>query len=196
MRTRVFWGFLLLVFLAAFNTACQRHDDNVQAAREAGVSRPAGDDKVLTAADRGIATGIEQSHLGELDLARLAKARASNGDVKDFADMLVDDHGKALDDISGILKDKNAMDASAAAKPAEAQAEMEKLQTMSGVAFDREFVAAMVTGHRKTLDKLNQDLASVQNRDLKDYVNGLTKKVEHHLEKGQELQTKLMAGGK
>jgi len=196
MRNRVFWAFLLVVFLAAFNTACQRHDDNVQAAREAGVSSPKGDNKVFTAADREIATRIEQSHLGELDLARVAKTKASNEDVKDFADMLVDDHGKALDDISGILKDKNAMDASAQAKPAEAQAELEKLQTLSGAAFDREFVGAMVTGHRKTLDALNQDLAIVQNPDLKDYISGLTKKVETHLEKAQELQTKLMAGGK
>lgn len=178
---------LLAGLLVSLGTACQRQN-NVQADRAAA---PAVDKKVLTADEQAIATKIEQAHIGEMDLGRLAKDRASDKDVKDYADMIVDDHQDALKKIANILKKKDATDASAEAKPADAQAELSKLQSMSGAAFDTEFVSAMIMDHQKTLDQLQRDSAMVQNPDLKDYMNDLTKTVGKHLEKAQELQTKM-----
>jgi len=186
---------LLAGCMASFNTACQRQD-NVQAGHENSATAARTADKdVLTTDEQQIAMKIEQSHIGEMDLSRLAMDRASNKDVKDYADMLVDDHEKALKDMNGILKDKHAMDASAEQKPADGKAEMDKLQGMSGAAFDTEYMNAMVADHQKTLNELQANSAMVQNPDLKDYVNDLTKTVNKHLEKAQDLQAK-MAGGK
>jgi putative membrane protein len=171
---------LLLIVLVTGFTACQRtHDQSVEAAREG-----------FSEGDRDVATKIEESHLGELDLARLAEERASNGDVKDFAGMLEDDHQKALNDVADLLKDRNVSTGSQS-KPATAQTQLSELQKMSGAQFDREFMSMMVQNHQKTLADLNQAQSSVQNEDLKDYINNLIPKVQKHLEKAQELQTKI-----
>jgi len=185
---RTFICLLLAGFMASFTTACQ-HRDNVQAGREEAA--PAVDKKVLTNDEQEIATKIEQSHIGEMDLSRLAKERATDKDIKDYAGMLVDDHGDALKDLSGILKDKHAMDASADAKPPDAQSKLNKLQAMAGPAFDTEYMNAMVMDHRDALEELQRDSAMVQNPDLKDYINNLTKTVTKHLQKAEELQNNL-----
>ena len=177
---QTFLALLLVILLAGFNVACQRNDNGVRA----------DNDKMMTSEDRDVAMNIEKAHIGEMDLARLAKERATNGDVKDYADMIVDDHGAALKNINKILKDKDIHE-SAQAKPEDSQAELARLQAMSGAEFDREFMGAMVLGHQKALDSLHNDEASVQNPDMKDYIHDLIPKVQKHLEKAQELQGKL-----
>src|SRR5262249_30182672 len=160
---------------------CQRHN-GVEAAREG---------TALTPAERDIALKIDQGHLGELDLARLAKQRTANKDVKDYAEMLIKDHTKALNEISNLLKEQKATPSAPAPKPGDAQAEISKLQTLSGAEFDREFMSAMVQNHQKTLSDLNQSLTAVQNNDLKDYIKDLIPTVQKHLDRAQEVQKKL-----
>src|SRR4051794_32080820 len=105
--TRTVWIALLVVFVVGFTTACQRNDENrVQAAREDNAYPPANpsmDNKVLTPQERDVAMKIEQSHLGEIDLARLAKQQASGRDVKSYADMIEDDHNGALKDVQKVM---------------------------------------------------------------------------------------------
>ena len=172
---------VLFAFLIAGATACQRHK-GVEAAREG---------TVLTPAERDIAMKIEQSHLGEVDLARTAKDRTANKDVKDYAETLLKDHNKALTDISNMLKEQKATPSSPVPKPGDAQAQMSKLQKLSGAEFDREFMSMMVQNHQKTLSDLNQSLTAVQNNDLKDYIKDLIPTVQKHLDRALEIQKKL-----
>jgi len=194
---RTFWVLLVVVLVASFTTACQRNNDNgVQAAREdraTAAKAPATDKDVLNAADQETAMKIEQSHIGEIDLARLAKDHASNGDVKSYADMVESDHTGALKDVQKIMKDKGVNE-STGSKPADSQAKMNDLQKLSGAAFDREFMSAMVSDHQKTLDELRSLQISVQNPDLKDYVNDLIPKVQKHLDKARDVESKITTG--
>src|SRR5262249_894900 len=129
---RSLWVMLLIVFLVSFNAACKR-GESVQAAREDSVNTG------LSAQDRDTAMKIEQSHLGEIDLARLAKQQASSRDVKAYADMIEDDHTKALKDVQKIMTN-NGVNESTHSKPAEAQQKLSEMQTLSGAAFDRAFM--------------------------------------------------------
>jgi putative membrane protein len=184
--TRTVLATVLVVLLVSFTAACQRNDDGrVQAARE---------DKMLAPQDTDIAMKIEGSHLGEIDLARWAKDHAQNGDVKDYAKMLEDQHSAALEDLQKMLN-KHGVNESTHSKPAEAQDKMASLQSMSGAAFDREYINTMVDNHQKTLDALNAALSSTQNADLKEYINDLMPKVHKHLDEARELQTKLTKEG-
>ena len=173
---------LLFAFLIVGATACQRQK-GVEAARETATT--------LTPAERDIAMKIEQSHLGEVDLARLAKERTANKDVKDYAETLIKDHNKALNDISNMLKEQKATPSAAVPKPTGTQDQMSKLQKMSGAEFDREFMSMMVQNHQKTLSDLNQSLTAVQNNDLKDYIKDLIPTVQKHLDRAMEIQKKL-----
>ena len=177
---------VLFAFLIAGATACQRQR-GVEAAREG---------TTLTPAERDIAMKIEQAHLGELDVARLATTRTANKDVKDYAEMLIKDHNKALNSISNMVKDQKATPSAAVPKPSDAQAQMSKMQKLSGAEFDREFMSAMVQGHQKMLSDLNQSLTAVQNNDLKDYIKDLIPDVQKHLDRALEVQKKLTTSTK
>src|SRR5947199_119289 len=141
--TRTLWAALLIVFVVGFTTACQRNNENsVQASREDNAYPPANpsiDSKVLSPQERDIAMKIEQSHLGEIDLARLAKQQAGSRDVKSYADMIEDDHSGALKDVQKVMTN-NGVAESTHSKPAEGQEKLSMLQKMSGAAFDREFM--------------------------------------------------------
>jgi len=187
---------LLVCLMAAFNTACQRSDNGVQAAREDKMA-PAdntSDKNMMSAEDRNMATQIQESHQSEVDLARWGKDHASNGDVKSYADMIVDDHTGAIKDLNNMMKDKHAAGAPEQ-KPAEARADLSKLEKLSGPEFDREFMSMMVSDHQKMLDTLQNFKMTAQNPDLKDYINDLIPKVQKHLDKAQDLQTKMTQSG-
>jgi putative membrane protein len=188
---------ILLVSLS-FTAACQRNrEDRVEAAREDHATAPADTgtantdtSKVLSSDERDVAMKIEQAHLGEIDLSRLAKQQASSRDVKSFADMIENDHGSALKDLQKVMN-KNGVEESTNSKPAEGKEELAKLQKLSGAQFDREFMNTMVMDHQKDLDELRKAQTSVQNADLKDYINDLIPTVQKHLDKAQDLRTKL-----
>src|SRR6185369_14746712 len=57
-------------------------------------------------ADAAFAMAAAEGGLAEVELGRLAKEHASSADVKKFADKMVEDHGKANDELAGILKPK------------------------------------------------------------------------------------------
>ena len=82
--------FLLLVAALFGLSACNRND-SVQAAREderspALSATPAEQDFMMKAA---------QTHLAEIDMARIVMQKTENSDVKDFANMIQKDHTHA-----------------------------------------------------------------------------------------------------
>ena len=87
--------------------------------------------------------------MGEVELGTLAKDKASSRDVKGFAQRMVDDHSKAGDELKAIAQRKNLTWPSAL--PADAVALKDRLSKLSGAAFDRAYIDAMVNGHREVL---------------------------------------------
>ena len=104
----------------------------------------------------------------EVKLGELAMNKTQNARVKDYAQMLVNDHKQALDrimelrdartttSVSGTTdKTRNNADThrNAADVPlmAEHQRTYQRLSALSGADFDREFINEMVHGHREAI---------------------------------------------
>ena len=190
MRTHRTALILTLSFLMlGFTSACQRENRGVEAAREDRSATSSAVKDVLSTDEQELGEKIEQAHLGEIDLGRLAKQRASNKDVKSYADMVVDDHTSALDKLSDLMKEKNVTHVQQ--KSPDAEAALSKIQNLSGADFDRQFMDIMVQDHQKAIDMLHSKINSVQNPDLKNYINDILPKMEKHLQEAQRLQPKL-----
>src|SRR5689334_7422889 len=129
----------LVFVLAAFGLAACNRDRGVEAARD-NVS-------AVSAADQDFMMKATQANVGEIDMARLALQKTSNGDVKDYAKMIEKDHTKALDNLSDLMKEQHVELHNAA--PVEAEHEMSSMNNLSGSEFDREFINKMVTDHQK-----------------------------------------------
>ena len=107
-----------------------------------------------------------EMNAAEVKLGEMATNKTQNARVKDFAQMLVNDHKQALDKIMELRDERTITSVSgttdntridthrnAADVPliAEHQRTYQRLSALSGADFDREFINEMVRGHREAI---------------------------------------------
>ena len=93
------------------------------------------------------------ANVAEIKLGELAKTHAQSAAVKQFAQMMVTDHTKAKNELKQAVKSQNIDEPTQL--DAKHQALYDKLNGLKGTDFDREYMTAMVDGHREVKDMLN-----------------------------------------
>jgi putative membrane protein len=184
--SRLFLFALIINFVSFGTSACQRHEDDRVAA--------AGDDKApanrntqaISEADRKFMLDADKANVEERALGKLAADRAQSKEVKDFGRMLADDHQDALKDLVDLM-DKHGISQPNTLDEAR-NSQIAKFEKMSGVAFDREFVDMMASGHEKAIAKFREEANSGQNDDVRKYAKNLLPSLEKHLDKAHSLQ--------
>jgi putative membrane protein len=196
--------FTLIIGLMMFGTtACQRTNDNVQAAREPAATtpesptpapanpsgEPASTADTITGADKEFVANVEKINIQERELGRLAQPKSQNDDVKDYGKMLERDHSEALEKLVDVMK-KNGIPQTKGLPQAQDEA-INKLRRLSGSAFDRQFVDMMVEGHQKAVEMFKEEANTAQNKDVRDYAKDTLPTLEKHLRDAKNLQLKL-----
>src|SRR2546422_10383757 len=87
-------------------SGCQRSDENVQAARETTADTGDRTKAVLNDADRNFLKKAEEGDIKERNVGRWMLDHSQNKDVKDYAQMLADDHSKNLRDLVDLMNQK------------------------------------------------------------------------------------------
>lgn len=134
----------------------------------------------VESSDAQFATKAAVGGMAEVEFAKVALDKTSNAKIKDFANMMITDHGKANEELMAIAKMKNitlpgALDEDHLKK-------LNELNQKTGTDFDKAYVSAMVDGHKSTL-KLMQDQASSGNDpDLKSFAGKTAPIVQTHLD--------------
>jgi putative membrane protein len=154
------WGRMSLVAAAAVFavSACSTADD---ANTDTGaVTSSAGGD-VATSPSPAIVMGyLSTINRGEVEAGTLAREKATNAAVRDYAKMMVTDHGRAL--IDGAAVFDTALTATPVGQPAvDAHALHEQAMntleiTSRGKTFDSTYIAMMVSGHQDVLARLEE----------------------------------------
>ena len=103
----------------------------------------------------------------EVELGRLAGQRATNPDVKRFAQMLVQDHTAAGAELKEVAA-KYGIQPTPNSDETHHRDVMEKLSKLRGAEFDREYINAMVDDHEKAVDSLEGRVDSTAS--LKDQI--------------------------
>ncbi|RZA01710.1 MAG: DUF4142 domain-containing protein [Sphingobacteriaceae bacterium] len=132
---------------------------------------------------------IRQAAIGgkaEVELGNLALATSTNTSVKDFATMMVADHTKSNEELMAMAKSKSftlpdSLDA-------EHKATADGLRGLTGAAFDKAYMNAMVDGHQKMLALLQSEAQGGMDANLKDYATKTAPVVQTHLEQAQKIQ--------
>jgi putative membrane protein len=128
----------------------------------------------------------------EVDVAKLAKDQTQNDSVRAFAEVLAKDHADAKDrlkDLTETMKvdfPKEVL--------AEHKAIVDRLKTIKGPQFDREFINTMVDGHEQAIDLFQQEATSGKNAQLKAYAQSLLPTLKSHLDMAKDLQKKINTG--
>jgi putative membrane protein len=74
---------------------------------------------------------------------------------------------------------------------ADHQATVNKLRSLKGPEFDREFARAMVSGHRKAIDELTRARSQINDPEMVSLIDKLLPKFKEHLSMAQKLQDNL-----
>lgn len=138
------------------STAAGTQDMNSN--QSGNMNQGAGRKMMLNSMDSKFMMMAAQGGLAEVAMGRLAAERASSDDVKRYAQRMVEDHTKAGEELMQLAATKGVT--LPTAPDAKHQAMLTKLGTMSGAAFDREYLKnAGVKDHEK-MQKLFSDEAN------------------------------------
>ncbi len=123
--------------------------------------------------DAQLAALVHQKNQHEIEMAALAKDRASSAEVKALAKQIGADHEKADKGLMALAQKKGWDLASGSGAMGTAHGEkhepmMEQIRSMSGAEFDRRFLMMMQKGHNDTIMMLTaQAYAHPIDKDLK-----------------------------
>jgi putative membrane protein len=150
---------------------------NNQAARQKTASTHA-------AADQTFVKKAAAGGMAEVELGRLAADKATSPDVKQFGKKMVDDHGKANDQLKSLARTKNIeLPSDLTAKD---KALRDRLSKLSGAAFDRAYMRAMVTDHTADVTEFRTESKSGVDPDVKSWAATTLPTLEGHLKMAKD----------
>jgi putative membrane protein len=121
-----------------------------------------------------------QGSVDEITLGQLAAQKATDPDVKAFAEKMVADHSKLIDDMKPFAEQAGLT------RPGHADAATEalklKLDVLSGQAFDKAYIKAMVEDHHKDLQEFLAEEKATGYPAFRSAVESGAKVVRGHLE--------------
>jgi putative membrane protein len=169
--------------------------DNMLAANEANVmdngAMMANDMNATAAAPmtaQAFADAASASDAYEIAASKLAETKAGSADVKTFAAQMVKDHTKSTADLKAAAAKAEGNPIPAGVMTSEQQANMTKLQGLTGADFDKEYVSQQVAAHENALAALQGYAAGGDSAPLKDFAGKTATVVEGHLDMAKKLQ--------
>lgn len=180
------YGFLPIALAAALAVGCNsnanKKDVNANPPAGGAVGTAGTEDHKVSNGDKDFVKDIATANIAEVELGRMALDRAAAPDVKKFAQMMVDDHTKANEELT-TLASQHSIPVPSTLDDKHNDLR-DKLAKYSGGDFDREYVNAMVDGHNDVLDKLG---SRVDKDTLDKY------KAEGRDQSGKKVDTKVEA---
>jgi len=126
-------------------------------------------------------------------LGELAQQKASNAEVKQFAQQLVQEHKKANSELEQIAAAQNAT------PPQELKSKhqkaYDKLSKLSGDEFDKAFMKQMVQDHQAAVKLFERASKNVADPQVKQFASSTLPKLQNHLEEARRLQDDVKRSG-
>jgi putative membrane protein len=142
-------------------------------------------DAKLSRGDKDFIEDAAKGGMFEVQSGQLAAQKGADQSVKDFGNKLVQDHGKANDELKQIaeakgvkMPDKNDWSN---------RHEISKLQKLSGPAFDREFAKNEVKDHEKDIKSFEKAASKLKDPDLKSWAEKQLPALKEHLALAEKL---------
>ncbi|MEO8871029.1 MAG: DUF4142 domain-containing protein [Granulicella sp.] len=117
--------------------------------------------------------------LAEVQFGQLAAQKGGSDDVKAFGQKMVDDHGALNKDVADVADSVGVILPKRINKTD--QEEYDKLNGLSGEAFDTEYLTLMVKAHHKDLREFRLEAADTQDPALREAVMKGQKTIHEHL---------------
>lgn len=145
----------------------------------------------LSGQDRTFTMKAAEGGMMEVELGRVASQKASNSDVKAFAQRMVTDHTKANQKLMAIASANQLTPP--ASLPSDKRAEMDKLNRLSGAEFDRMYMSHMLKDHQKTIADFEKQASDGSNPSLQSFARETLPTLREHYQLAQTVGSKVGA---
>lgn len=147
-------------------------------------ARHAKPSKAKAGSDQTFVTKAAEGGMAEVELGNLAKQKAQSDQVKQFADRMVTDHGKANDELKTLAQNKNITLPSDL--DAKHKALKDRLSKLSGEQFDRAYMQAMLKDHRQDVTEFRRESQGAKDPDVKAFASKTLPTLEDHLKQARQ----------
>ncbi|MFI6797386.1 DUF4142 domain-containing protein [Streptosporangium canum] len=144
-----------------------------------GAARAVAAQPDLNEQDKKFLVQLHRVDLTEIQAGNLAQRRSTDRSIIDLGKVLVDNHTKLDENVRQVAQkagvplpeDPNANQ----------RQQLADLSRLTGQVFDNAWLAVMITGHRQTLDRLDQELSEGSSPEVKKLAEDARPVVREHL---------------
>jgi putative membrane protein len=143
----------------------------------------------LSHQDKSFLKDAAEGGNAEVEGSKVALEKSGSADVKTFAQMMVDDHGKAGTELKGLAEQKGVKvsDTPSMAK----KTEIKLLSERKGSSFDQHYADSIgVKAHQDTIKLFQKEVDKGTDTDVKAWASKTLPTLQHHLEAAQALKAK------
>ncbi|HMJ08125.1 MAG TPA: DUF4142 domain-containing protein [Pyrinomonadaceae bacterium] len=127
--------------------------------------------------------------MSEVELGKIAAAKATNADIKKFGQMMVDDHSKANAELKALAAKKGKT------LPAEPDSShrsvIDSMKAKTGADFDEDYVDAMVDDHEDDVAAFEKEAQNGTDADVKAFAAKTLPTLKKHLDAIKAIQAKM-----
>lgn len=148
----------------------------------------------VSAADKDFVMEASCGGMAEVALGELAQQKGQSDAVKQFGKHMVEDHGKANNELTGLASRKGIV-VPAALKP-KYQKVVDSLSKLSGAAFDKQYMREMVKDHENDVAAFQKESERGKDSELAAWAKQTLPTLQDHLKMAREAETKVAQGAK
>lgn len=137
------------------------------------------------AADQSFVANAASGGLAEVESARLALERSSSPEIQSFARTLLKDHAQNNERLRAAAS--NSGISMPSSMTTQDSAEVNRLASLQGRDFDREFARQMVEDHQETVRLFERQVQQGSSPELKTYARNSLPALQQHLTHAQSL---------
>lgn len=152
--------------------------DSVNAVKDSTTNGSTG--IAVDANDAKFAVDAANGGMTEIALSKIAAMKTTNSKVKEFADMMITDHGKAGDELKAVAQKKNITLPDSLS--ADSKKAVDDLTKKSGTDFDKAYINKMVDDHKATVSMFEDGSKNIKDADLKAFVDKTLPTIKGHLD--------------
>lgn len=143
--------------------------------------------------DAQILEVLNVANKAEIKAAEEAKSRASDAEVKQFAQQMIKDHTAMMKSIKALEEklDISPEESQTSEKfKADAKNSMDELKDMEGKKFDKLYIATQVKMHQMLLDTIKNKLSpNAKSAEMKALIGKATPEIKAHLQHATNMQS-------
>lgn len=133
-----------------------------------------------SSSDSSFLRNAAQEGMTEVELARVAQDQASSPEVRQLAQQMLDDHSNSNQRLRQIARDQNVslptqLDVSH-------RAQLDRLATLRGESFDRQYIQTMLDAHERTIDLYDREARSGSNAQVRTFARDTLPTLRQHLQ--------------